>query len=101
MSQAEAGVLMLPNLEFLKCIETLSFTNKRLYTSKRVPSALPARLKLTPSVTRLAMKYRLLKWEELSILHTLPSVEVLKLLDKPVVEQFGTQVKRGSLSSST
>ncbi|KAH7858669.1 hypothetical protein Vadar_026465 [Vaccinium darrowii] len=67
------GVLMLPNLELLKCLETLSFTDR--FSGTRVASTLPAGLKLPPTVTRLTLKDTFLKWEELSILQTLPSLE--------------------------
>ncbi|KAH7858732.1 hypothetical protein Vadar_027264 [Vaccinium darrowii] len=53
----------------------------RSYESKRVPNTFPAGLKFPPSVTRLTLQRTLLKWEELSLLQTLPSLEVLKLLD--------------------
>ncbi|KAH7846466.1 hypothetical protein Vadar_014309 [Vaccinium darrowii] len=72
------AVLMLPDLEFLKCLESLSFTNSGFFGGES--SSLPAGLKLPPTITRLTLKDTLLKWEELSILQTLPSLEVLKLL---------------------
>ncbi|XP_058194589.1 putative late blight resistance protein homolog R1B-13 [Rhododendron vialii] len=69
-------LLMLPDLEFLKCLEILNvdpwFNNKRVTRTG---------LKLPPTLTRLTLRFTLLKWEELSIiLQILPSLKVLKLL---------------------
>ncbi|XP_058183997.1 putative late blight resistance protein homolog R1B-16 [Rhododendron vialii] len=73
------GVLTIPDLEFLKCLETLKFT----MVDHRGPMASIFRpgLKLPPTVTRLTLRRLNLKWEELSILQTLPNLEVLRLLD--------------------
>ncbi|XP_058201557.1 putative late blight resistance protein homolog R1B-8 isoform X2 [Rhododendron vialii] len=68
-------VLMLPDLEFLKCLETLSFKHCSWITAT---SVLPV-LKFPPTITRLTLNKTCLKWEELSILQTMPSLEVLKL----------------------
>ncbi|KAH7865370.1 hypothetical protein Vadar_005717 [Vaccinium darrowii] len=78
---SQDGVLMIPDLEFLKVLEKLSITNF-LNLGERVSSSstLPAALKLPPTITQLTLKDTLLEWEELSILQTLPSLEVLKLL---------------------
>ncbi|KAH7847931.1 hypothetical protein Vadar_031757 [Vaccinium darrowii] len=75
---SRGGVLKLPDVAFLKCLETLSFINSGFFY-KHI-SSLPARLKLPPTIRRLTLKHTFLKWEELSILQTLPSLEVLKLL---------------------
>lgn len=72
---------MLPNLEFLKCLKTLSFTNSRFFVMHVESSSLPVGLKLPLTITRLTLKDTFLKWEELSILQTLSSLEVLKLLE--------------------
>ncbi|XP_058201768.1 putative late blight resistance protein homolog R1A-3 isoform X2 [Rhododendron vialii] len=72
-------VLMLPDLEFLNCLETLSFNQCRIPIEA---TTLPAELKFPPTVTRLTLGNTCLKWEELSILQTLPSLEVLKLLER-------------------
>ncbi|XP_058193913.1 putative late blight resistance protein homolog R1B-17 isoform X1 [Rhododendron vialii] len=70
-------VLMLCDLEFLKCLETLSVA--ALFDYKRMASI---GLKLPPTLTRLSLSSTFLEWEKLSIiLQTLPSLEVLKLLD--------------------
>ncbi|XP_058201558.1 putative late blight resistance protein homolog R1B-8 [Rhododendron vialii] len=68
-------VLMLPDLEFLKCLETLSFEN----CSWIDPTSVLPVLKFPPTITRLTLNYTCLKWEELSILQAMPSLEVLKL----------------------
>ncbi|XP_058204018.1 putative late blight resistance protein homolog R1B-14 isoform X1 [Rhododendron vialii] len=70
-------VLMLPDLEFLKCLETLSFTHCG-FRNGAITTLSPV-LKFPPTVTRLTLENTSLKWEELSILQTLPSLEVLKL----------------------
>ncbi|XP_058201420.1 putative late blight resistance protein homolog R1B-16 [Rhododendron vialii] len=70
----EDWVVMLPNLEFLKCLETL-FIEPRFVT-KRV-----TKLKLPLTLTRLTLSRTDILWEDMSILlQTLPSIEVLKLL---------------------
>ncbi|KAH7847218.1 hypothetical protein Vadar_023418 [Vaccinium darrowii] len=73
---SQDGVLKIPDLEFLKCLETLSLNNLG-FSYKHI---IPAGLKLPQTITRLTLKGTLLNWEELSILQTLPSLEVLKLL---------------------
>ncbi|XP_058192289.1 putative late blight resistance protein homolog R1B-8 [Rhododendron vialii] len=76
---SQDGVLMLPDLEFLKCLETLRFTNTKFFSKSG--ATLPTGLKLPLNVTRLTLKHTYLQWKELSILLTgLPSLEVLKLL---------------------
>ncbi|XP_058192374.1 putative late blight resistance protein homolog R1B-16 [Rhododendron vialii] len=66
---------ILADLEFLKCLEILY-----------VNEASIGRLKLPSTLTRLTLIQTRLKWEELSIiLQTLPSLEVLKLLNKACV----------------
>ncbi|XP_058210468.1 putative late blight resistance protein homolog R1B-16 isoform X2 [Rhododendron vialii] len=66
------GVSMIPDLEFLKFLETLSLMRCQI-TLQKV-------LKLPPTITQLSLRYTCFKWEELSILQTaLPSLEVLKL----------------------
>ncbi|KAH7845903.1 hypothetical protein Vadar_007218 [Vaccinium darrowii] len=59
---------ILPDLEFLKCLETLSLS---LVT-------LTAGLMLPLTIKQLTLEWTWLKWEELSILQKLPSLEVLK-----------------------
>ncbi|KAH7846121.1 hypothetical protein Vadar_010201 [Vaccinium darrowii] len=76
----EDNVLRFPNLECFKCLETLTFTTKLAFDST-VESTLPPGLKLPLTITRITLKNTCLKWEELSLLQTLPSLEVLKLLD--------------------
>ncbi|KAH7847030.1 hypothetical protein Vadar_021074 [Vaccinium darrowii] len=71
-------VLRLPDLEFLECLETLTFT--RPWDSLR-KSTLPPGLKLPPTITRITLKNTRSKWDELSLLQTLPNLEVLKLID--------------------
>ncbi|KAH7846717.1 hypothetical protein Vadar_017320 [Vaccinium darrowii] len=66
-----------PDLEFLKCLEKLTFAGK-FHTSKE--KILPHWLKLPPTITQICLKCTYLKWEELSFLQSLPSLEVLKLL---------------------
>ncbi|KAH7865587.1 hypothetical protein Vadar_008653 [Vaccinium darrowii] len=79
--KSQDGVLMIPHLEFLKFLEKLNITYLR-YMGEPVPSSrtLPAALKFPPTITQLTLKDTHLKWEELSILQTLPNLEVLKLL---------------------
>ncbi|XP_058201419.1 putative late blight resistance protein homolog R1A-10 isoform X2 [Rhododendron vialii] len=73
-SRTEDRDVMLRDLEFLKCLETLVVEPWML--TKQVTG-----LKLPPTLTRLTFKSTDLKWEELSIiLQTLPSLGVLKLL---------------------
>ncbi|KAH7841622.1 hypothetical protein Vadar_032219 [Vaccinium darrowii] len=76
---SQDGVLMLPDLEFLKFLEALRITNER-GNREPVLSTFPKRLKFPPHLTRLTLRRTCLKWEELSILKNLPSLEVLKLL---------------------
>ncbi|XP_058201763.1 putative late blight resistance protein homolog R1B-23 [Rhododendron vialii] len=76
---SNAFVLMLPDLEFLNCLETLSFNQCRIPNEA---TTLPPELKFPPTVTRLTLGNTCLKWEELSILQTLPFLEVLKLLER-------------------
>ncbi|XP_058184413.1 putative late blight resistance protein homolog R1B-16 isoform X2 [Rhododendron vialii] len=75
------GVLMIRDLEFLKCLETLKFT-MAWYSTHTQNRTFPSGLKLPPTVKRITLHNVQIKWEELSILQTLPSLEVLKLLDK-------------------
>ncbi|XP_058193910.1 putative late blight resistance protein homolog R1B-17 isoform X2 [Rhododendron vialii] len=68
--------LLLPNLEFLKCLEILNVDP--WFDKKHVTCT---GLKLPPTLTRLTLRFTHLEWEELSIiLQTLPSLKVLKLL---------------------
>jgi len=63
------GSFMSLDLEFLKCLETLSITG-----------VIPTECwKLPLTVKRLTLVATSLKWEEVSILQKLPSLEVLKL----------------------
>ncbi|XP_058202681.1 putative late blight resistance protein homolog R1B-17 [Rhododendron vialii] len=71
-------VLMLPDLEFLKCLEKLSFNNCRNWIEA---TSVPPVTKFPPTITHLTLKNIRLNWKELSILQTLPSLEVLKLSD--------------------
>ncbi|KAH7846904.1 hypothetical protein Vadar_019490 [Vaccinium darrowii] len=71
-------VLRFPDLEFLKCLEKLTFTAD--LSSKSVQTTLPPRLKLPLTITQITLKYTCLKWEELSLLQTLPNLVVLRLL---------------------
>ncbi|XP_058195755.1 putative late blight resistance protein homolog R1B-16 [Rhododendron vialii] len=65
------GLGNLLDLEFLKCLEILHV------------DCWQVRLKLPPTLTQLTLNRTYMKWEELSIiLQTLPSLEVLKLLNK-------------------
>ncbi|XP_058202683.1 putative late blight resistance protein homolog R1B-8 [Rhododendron vialii] len=69
-------VMKLPDLEFLKCLETLSFKHcGRLNKA----TTFPPMLKFPVTVTRLTLENTGLMWEELSILQTLPSLEALRL----------------------
>ncbi|XP_058193911.1 putative late blight resistance protein homolog R1A-10 [Rhododendron vialii] len=74
----EDGVLMLPDLEFLKGLEKLSVHGWNPCNWVRSTG-----LKLPQTLTRLTLGYLGLVWEKLSIiLRTLPSLEVLKLLNE-------------------
>ncbi|KAH7846786.1 hypothetical protein Vadar_018180 [Vaccinium darrowii] len=64
------GGFVVPNLDFLKCLETLRFDYITLTTG----------LKLPLTVKRLTLFMTQLKWEELSIIQNLPSLEVLKFV---------------------
>ncbi|XP_058192293.1 putative late blight resistance protein homolog R1B-16 [Rhododendron vialii] len=73
----EDDVLMLPDLEFLKCLEILHVTG---YHDRE--HVVRTGLKLPRTLKRLTLARTYLKWEELSIiLQTQPSLEVLKLLE--------------------
>ncbi|XP_058210478.1 putative late blight resistance protein homolog R1B-16 [Rhododendron vialii] len=75
---SEDGVLMIPDLEFLKFLETLTVKGNFCYEGKNI--TLQKVLKLPPTITQLSLRYTHFKWEELSVLQTaLPSLEVLKL----------------------
>ncbi|KAH7847226.1 hypothetical protein Vadar_023467 [Vaccinium darrowii] len=72
-------VLRFPDLEFLKCLEKLTFTSNFSHKSMGT-TTLPPGLKLPQTITRITLKHTRLKWEELSLLQTLPNLGVLKLL---------------------
>ncbi|XP_058201773.1 putative late blight resistance protein homolog R1A-10 [Rhododendron vialii] len=73
-------VLMFPDLEYLEYLETLSFCQRGFLMNRA--TTLPPVVKFPRTVTWLTLKNTFLKWEELSILQTLPSLEVLKLIEK-------------------
>ncbi|KAH7847369.1 hypothetical protein Vadar_025306 [Vaccinium darrowii] len=70
--------LCFPNLACFKCLEKLTFSINR----PPLPSELTLQpgLKLPQTITRITLKGTNLKWEELSLLQTLPSLEVLRLI---------------------
>ncbi|KAH7845574.1 hypothetical protein Vadar_003653 [Vaccinium darrowii] len=76
----DSNVLRLLDLEFLKCLEKLTFTTNWASDSSLGRTLLP-RLKLPLTITRITLKYTCLKWEELSLLQTLSSLEVLRLIE--------------------
>ncbi|KAH7846666.1 hypothetical protein Vadar_016738 [Vaccinium darrowii] len=71
-------VLRFPDIEFLKCLEKLTFTANLSDSSRG--RTLPSGLKLPLTMTRITLKCTRLKWEELSLLQNLPKLEVLRLL---------------------
>ncbi|KAH7841238.1 hypothetical protein Vadar_027460 [Vaccinium darrowii] len=85
--KGDNNVMRFPELEYLKGLEKLTFTFHYRYqpfvesTLPFVESTLPPGLKLPPTITRITLKMTRLKWEELSLLQTLPSLEVLKLME--------------------
>ncbi|KAH7847009.1 hypothetical protein Vadar_020711 [Vaccinium darrowii] len=76
----EDNVLRFPDLDFLKCLERLTFTVNSTTHLLVKNTTLPLGLKLPLTIKRITFKHTRLKWEELSILQTLPSLEVLILL---------------------
>ncbi|KAH7847581.1 hypothetical protein Vadar_027770 [Vaccinium darrowii] len=74
------NVFRFPDLERLNCPEKLSFKDTRVeHNSPRKSTLLPG-LKLPITITRIIFEYTRLNWEELSLLQTLPSLEVLRLM---------------------
>ncbi|KAH7845973.1 hypothetical protein Vadar_008186 [Vaccinium darrowii] len=76
----EDNVLRFPDIECFQCLETFTFSAYVPFDST-VESTLPLGLKLPRTITRITLKNTCLKWEELSLLETLPSLEVLRLID--------------------
>ncbi|XP_058210477.1 putative late blight resistance protein homolog R1A-3 isoform X3 [Rhododendron vialii] len=75
---SEDGVLMIPDLEFLKILETLKLQDD--YSYQGMNFTLQKVLKLPPTITQLTLWSTRFVWEELSIFQTaLPRLEVLKL----------------------
>ncbi|KAH7846958.1 hypothetical protein Vadar_020088 [Vaccinium darrowii] len=83
-SREKGNVLRFPDIEFLNCLEKLTFTMAS-HSYSTVGSTLPPGLKLPLTITQITMKHTCLKWEELSLLQALPSLEVLKLINNACI----------------
>ncbi|KAH7845837.1 hypothetical protein Vadar_006582 [Vaccinium darrowii] len=78
MIPEDDNVLRFPDLECFKCLKKLTF-----YVNgprSNFEGTLPPGLKLPLTITHITLRYTGLKWEELSLLQTLPGLEVLKLM---------------------
>ncbi|KAH7845426.1 hypothetical protein Vadar_001843 [Vaccinium darrowii] len=76
----EDNVLRFPDLESLKCLMKLTLSAKVEF-DLRVKSTLLQGMKLPLTIMRITLKSTCLKWEELSLLQTLPSLAVLRLIE--------------------
>ncbi|KAH7845529.1 hypothetical protein Vadar_003210 [Vaccinium darrowii] len=80
------GVSWFPNQEFFECLTKLTIS-AIFGSASFVDSTLLPRLNLPLTITRITLKNTCLMWEQLSLLQTLPSLEVLRLIEHACLGQ--------------